>query len=203
MKRTFPLTRSLLLIIVIASVLLFGCTAKDAAKPEKAPEEPQEIKQTQMEDGAKPRKPEGFESISSAGVSFYWKIVGDNLEGILEAETTGWIAVGFDPSSMMKDANFIIGYVEDGEAYIRDDWGNGATSHKSDEDLGGSNNVEILGGSEANGKTTLRFRIPLDSGDSYDKPIEPGTTYTVLFAYGVSDDFRGMHRSRGKAQITF
>ena len=56
----------------------------------------------------------------------------------ISAPTTGWVAVGFDPSAAMKDANIIIAYVADGEVFLRDDWGSGHTSHEADTEMGGT-----------------------------------------------------------------
>ena len=54
--------------------------------------------------------------VEAKGVSFSWKDDGDTLHGKMSAKTKGWVAVGFNPSSKMKDANYILGYVKDGTA---------------------------------------------------------------------------------------
>jgi len=137
--------------------------------------------------------PEGFSSESGRGITLQWKVEGENLNVRVAAATTGWIAVGFDPSRGMKDANIIIGYVEDGRAFVRDDFGTGRTAHSPDEELGGSSNVRNAEGAEENGQTWLSFTIPLDSGDQYDRPLEPGNRYEVILAAGNRDDFATYH----------
>ena len=47
----------------------------------------------------------------------------ENLNIQVTAQTTGWVAVGFDPSSKIKDANILIGYVAADGAFLRDDFG--------------------------------------------------------------------------------
>jgi opacity protein-like surface antigen len=113
----------------------------------------------------------------------------------LTGPTTGWVAVGFDPVAQMSEANLIIGYVESGTAYLRDDYGVAATSHAPDTALGGTDDVTINGGDETGGETTIEFTIPLDSGDSYDKPLSPGNSYPVILARGPdgADDFSTYH----------
>jgi hypothetical protein len=124
------------------------------------------------------------------------------------APTTGWVAVGFDPTAAMKDANLIIGYVtagDDGELFIRDDWGNGHTSHVADVDEGGSSDVTNAEGSEVDGITTVSFSIPLDSGDEFDVPLNTGEEHKVLFAYGHdnADDFTSYHSWAKLLEVEF
>lgn len=52
-----------------------------------------------------------------------WQVTGDQITVQMNAPTTGWVAVGFDPASMMAEANMIIGYVENGTLTIADDSG--------------------------------------------------------------------------------
>lgn len=132
-----------------------------------------------------------------------WKVEGENLRITLSAETEGWIAVGFNPSNMMQDANFILAYVSEGELYLRDDFGTWMTSHKDDEGLGGSSDVTGISGDETRGVTTVEFFIPLDSGDEYDQPVVLNENTTVLLAYGKKDDFDSMHSYKSKRTVVF
>jgi len=128
-------------------------------------------------------------------VEFTWSTEGDLLEMSITAPTTGWVAVGFDPSTAMKDGDIIIGYIENGEIFLRDDFGDGYTSHSSDEDLGGSDDVIIISGEEVAGKTQISFSIPLGSDDEFDKFLESGETFKVMLAYGPddADNYNGHH----------
>ena len=103
----------------------------------------------------------------------------------------------------MEGADFIIGYVENGQGYLRDDYGSWLTSHDSDEKLGGTDNAELLDFGEDSTGTWLRFRIPLQSGDEYDHKFIPGETITVIFATSNKDGFSGMHQTRGSEDLTF
>jgi len=134
-------------------------------------------------------------SISISDFRMEWSIEGSDIEITVSAPTTGWIAVGFEPSAAMKDANIIIGYVQSGELFIRDDWGDGHISHSADIDLGGSSDVTAVSGAEENGATEITFSIPLSSGDQYDRVLEQGGTYKVILAFGPDDgdDFQGYH----------
>ena len=144
----------------------------------------------------------GYNEITSSDITFQWKIKESSLEIILKAPTKGWIAVGFDPSSMMQDANFIIGYVRDGQVFVRDDYGTWFSSHASDESLGGNNDITGFSGNESSKKTQISFTIPLDSGDEYDRLLMPGQQYQILLSYGEKDDFKSIHRKKTVVTIT-
>ena len=109
---------------------------------------------------------------------FEWKIEesSSSLRVVVTAYTTGWVAVGFEPASYMEGANLLIGYVENGTVFMRDDFGTGQVTHDADTNLGGTSDIEVIGGSEMGNETKLEFRIPMDSGDQYDKILVDGNT---------------------------
>lgn len=142
----------------------------------------------------------GAKQVTAAGVTFDWKITGPNIEIGLKAQTTGWVAVAFDPVNMMKGGNFIIGYVKDGTVFVADQFGNQLTNHVLDTSLGGQDNVTNASGKEENGVTEIRFTIPLSSGDRYDKPLGAGK-HVVLLAHGDGDDFETPHKPDARAKL--
>ena len=134
-----------------------------------------------------------FQKLEKNGVKLEWKAKGVSLTIRVSASTLGWVAVGIDPSTKMKDADYIIGYVKDGIATVEDQFGDTPYSHKRDKDLGGKDSILMKAGSEKNGVTTLTFSILLDSGDTYDKKIVAGKKYTVIVAYGSADSMTMKH----------
>lgn len=130
------------------------------------------------------------------GVTLSIRLETDSIEISISAPTTGWVSVGFEPSRVMKDADIYIGYIQDGEVFLRDDFGTGNTSHAPDTSLGGESSFTSLTGTEANGVTGISFTIARNSGDSFDKVLTAGGTYKVLLGYGPegSDDFTTYHR---------
>jgi len=150
------------------------------------------------------RTAEGYYQVATMDMTFEWKVVGDRLEVGISAPTTGWIAVAFDPSTGMKDANTIIGFVRNGTAQMEDHFGTSPSAHQSDVSLGGSRDLSDVSGTESGGTTELRFSIPLDSGDRYDRPLVQGETYTINLAYGSNgaDSFTPYHgRARTQIQV--
>ena len=145
----------------------------------------------------------GYSQIAISEFLLKWKVEGDALRVTLAAPTTGWIAVGFDPTKMMKDANVIIGYVSDGKVQIRDDYGSANTMHEPDEKSGGSSDIAESTGREDDGTTELSFTIPLNSGDSRDRVLAAGKEYRVILSRGEegADDFDSYHAVRAGVNI--
>ena len=151
------------------------------------------------DDATGPQQGEGGESTYTVDdFTFAWQQDPDSDQHLLisiSAPTTGWVAVGFEPASFMEDADLIIGYVDQGTASVRDDFGTGQFTHVSDVSLGGTSDVSSVSGEESSGNTTVSFRIPYDSEDQYDAVLQEGSSYTFIFAYGAdgADDYTSTH----------
>ncbi|HRW78492.1 MAG TPA: DOMON domain-containing protein [Candidatus Sabulitectum sp.] len=148
---------------------------------------------------------QAWQEITVDGFTLRWATVeGNNLAVQLNGPTTGWVAVGFDPTQMMLNANIIIGYVASGTPELRDDWGWQTTSHRDDTLLGGTSDLTVDGGFESGGSTEIHFTIPLDSGDAYDKALSPGGTYPIILARSADgqDNFTAPHSLVTSASIT-
>jgi hypothetical protein len=141
-------------------------------------------------------------STTVSDVSIHWSNDTNMLRIGLESPGTGYVSIGFDPVRRMEGANIIIGYVREGEAFVRDDFGTGPTDHAADTDRGGQDNVLSYAGTEWADHTVFEFVIPLDSGDEMDKPLRPGETYEILVAYhDLQDGFSATHSRRGAGEI--
>ena len=135
-------------------------------------------------------------------ITFAWKVDGDKLAVKLAAETDGWVGIGFNPSKNMKDANFILAYVKDGETKIVDEFGDSENSHSPDDKLGGTTDVTLVGGSEAGGMTTVEFTMPLKSADKNDGTINVSGDTVILLAYGSGrDSFKTKHTYRTALKV--
>jgi hypothetical protein len=137
-------------------------------------------------------------------VEIGWFNDAEYLYAYMDAPTSGWVSIGFDPDNRMQGANFIIGAVVEGQLNIMDAWGASpvGADHPPDEQLGGTDDIVAAAGVERDGRTIIEFQIPLDSGDPYDKPLTPGGTYTILVAFGASNDLFSYHGFRDVGQIT-
>jgi len=143
-----------------------------------------------------------MQEVDSGSMTVSWQVRGESLYIRISAPTAGWVAVGFEPSRMMKDADIYIGYVaSDGTAVLEDHFADKLTGHQADTALGGRSDVSRVSGTEQGGVTTLEFLRPLNSGDSRDKALVPGQEYTMITAFGTRDNLTSVHRERGSVRI--
>ena len=205
--------------LALFTLVLAGCAApatptsiQPASKPTEAAtvaptEKPTTMASTQ---GAAPWKADGVigkdeyaHEATIGDVHLWWRNDAKYLYIAFEAKTSGWVAVGLDPETRMKGANFIIGMMSGGQAKVVDAYGNAEiASHPPDEDLGGKNDIVASAGIQEGGVTRFEVQIPLDSGDKYDKPLKPGGTYKVIAAFAESSEFNVHHSSRATGEIT-
>jgi hypothetical protein len=140
--------------------------------------------------------------IAVENIVFEWKMADETIHIRLAAKTQGWVGIGFNPSTRMKDANFIIGYVKEGNVKVTDHYGTTQRQHEKDIKLGGQMNISDIAGKEENGVTEITFCIPLNSEDPKDRPIWTDKENTVLLAYGAGrDSFRARHRFKTALKV--
>jgi hypothetical protein len=146
----------------------------------------------------------GSETVLDTNWSVGWQFMGNEIEFTLKAPTSGWVSIGFNPSNGMKDAEYILGYVQEGNTVVRQDFGTGRFSHKAVTDLGWKESIAVVSGSEEGSVTTIVFRLPLQWGESYGTVFKEGQTYKVLLAYGPDnrDNFTSKHRKRTTFSVT-
>lgn len=138
-------------------------------------------------------------------IQVWWFNDGESLSVALQAPTDGWVGIGLDPETMMMGADFKLGAVlEGGETRVTDAFGIGPSGpvHPPDEELGGTDDIEESMVVTEDSVTRFEFRIPLDSGDENDKPLEPGNTYPIIVAYGPSDEYNAYHAFCQMGEIT-
>lgn len=132
----------------------------------------------------------------------FWNSTEETIRVALQATTKGWVAVGFQPGSRMKNADIILGMVVDGDVVVLDSYSTGDFGpHPADVDQGGTNDLLVVGGSEVDSVTTIEFERKLDTGDSRDVVLQRGSAMKVIWAYGSSDEERMQHSTRGYGEI--
>ena len=148
---------------------------------------------------------EQYTKVFESGEDFklYYYIKGDIVNFKIESKTTGFVAIGFSPSSFMKDADMVIAYVKDGVVSIIDAYSTGNFGpHPEDTTLGGKNNVLSFKGSETQGITSIEFSRNLDTKDKYDKALPLDKEIKIIWAISSSDNFDSKHSKRGSGTIT-
>jgi hypothetical protein len=121
----------------------------------------------------------------------------------MKAKTAGWVAVGFGPESMMKNADIVMGYIAEGKAQVDDTFSTGEFGpHPPDTQLGGTNDIIASAVKVDSGYTTVEFKRKFDTGDKYDKPVLKGTN-KMIWACGSEPKATLKHLARGSGDIDF
>ena len=191
----------LIFAVILLVCIVAGC---GGTKPEPAKTNPPPASAPAL--SAKPGewKPDGmitdneYAKMQQFGeLTVYSRIDGDKVRMALKAKTNGYVAIGFEPSQRMQDADIILGFVKDGKATIADMYSTGPTGpHPPDEQQGGKNDVSVFGGSNKDGVTIIVFERKLDTGDAKDKVIKAGDN-KIIWAISEEAAFSGKHPKRG------
>jgi hypothetical protein len=135
------------------------------------------------------------------GFQINWRTDSQYIYLGFSADTTGWLAVAFQPGSRMKDADMLLGLVRNGKVETQDAYSLGDFGpHKPDIELGGADNILASGGKEEGNKTTLELKRLLVTGDKYDLPLNKGVN-KIIWAIGPDDNFDFKHSNRGYGEI--
>ncbi|MHA2032575.1 MAG: DOMON domain-containing protein [Candidatus Kariarchaeaceae archaeon] len=167
-----------------------------------------QIAQAPVIDGViTPGEYNSLKSFSSGDYKLYWEVVDDTSISIgIVAKTTGWVALGIDPTSQMQDADIIYGWVEpNGTVVIYDAFSLNPTgaNHPADTTLGGTNDILSYNGSENTTSTTIEFTRLLSTDDlDNDNNIPVNGDVDIIWAYGADDSFSSYHSARGTSVLT-
>jgi hypothetical protein len=144
-------------------------------------------------------------TFASDAFQLYWTINDSTIFVGMIGQTTGWIAVGFDPTTSMLDADLMYGWVEsDGTVILYDaiSLNSFGSNHPKDVDNGGVDNILSYNGTEDSGVTTIEFSRNLITGDDNDNDIPNSGTIDIIWAIGNTDSFTSAHSQRGEATLT-
>ncbi|UCC60801.1 MAG: hypothetical protein JSV02_02980 [Dehalococcoidia bacterium] len=131
----------------------------------------------------------------------HWKSDEEYIYAGMKARTGGYVSVGFQPGSRMKNADMVFGFIADGEVTIYDMYSTGDFGpHPPDTDLGGTFDIAEFGGKEEGSFTIIEFKRELATGDQYDNPLLSGVN-KIIWSYGSSDSLTRQHSNRGYGEI--
>jgi hypothetical protein len=202
-KVPFPVV-CLCVAVMTVSLLVSGCGASNTQPANPAsPASPAEKKPVLAE---KPGewKADGliadneYAKMQSFGeIEVYSRIDGEKVRIALKAKTNGYVAIGFDPSNKMKDADIILGFVKDGKAVVYDMFSPGTTgTHPPKDEQGGKIDVTVFGGSKKDGVTVIEFERLLVTGNPRGKEIKVGDN-KIIWSVGSTEDATEKHVTRG------
>ena len=134
-----------------------------------------------------------------------WTVTDNVIKIEVSAKTLGWVAIGFEPTKQMKDADMILGYYDPTGSQVIDAFSTGPIGpHPDDVSLGGTNDIMASSVTQRNGWTTLVFERKLATGDKFDRNIAADKPIQVIWSYGTTTDLKKYHEtSRGSAEINF
>lgn len=132
----------------------------------------------------------------------FWSGTADTIRIAMQADVQGWVAVGFQPGSRMKNADMILGMMAGGQVVVQDQYSTGDFGpHRADVEQNGTDDLMSFAGMRTASATTFEFERKLNTGDAMDVPLVRGAAMQIIWAYGPSDDVRAAHSTRGYAEI--
>jgi len=134
-----------------------------------------------------------------------WTIEGDTIHLAIEARTTGWIALGLEPTVIMQDADMIIGWWNSTTDFqVVDAFSTGQTGpHPPDTEIGGSYDILTWLASQSGGWTRVELTRKLATGDHRDHAIRTDGTMSVMWAVSDTREYEAKHAQRGLAEVDF
>lgn len=221
--------KGVIVIMAVLSLLLFsvcvGCTEQGQVSEDQGTVQPTAVQTTaaktpaaeipaeDKEEMTVPWTPDGIISegeymdvfrSDDGKFEFYWRSDDEKLYAGMRSDSTGWVSVGFNPTSAMKDADIILGYVEDSVLKVHDMYSIGIYGpHPDDTDIGGEYSILSSGGMETDGTTTVEFSRYLDTGDIYDSKLSEGADVKFLWSVADRDDSEFKHNvAKGSGSFT-
>ncbi len=126
---------------------------------------------------------------SGGSLELSWKNDADYLYLALNGTTRGWVSLGFEPTTWMKDADIIMGSIENGRATVLDENCTGNYGpHENDTLLGGTYDILEYGGSEKGSNTVIELKRKMNTGDKFDKAFVPGQQVPIIWAMADTTD---------------
>lgn len=131
---------------------------------------------------------------SGGDLEVSWKNDAEYLYLALNGSTKGRVSIGFEPTVWMKDADIIVGMVQDGETIVKDEYCTGNYApHLNDTELGGTFDILEFGGREIGNNTVIELKKRMNTGDRFDKAFVPGQKVPIIWAMANTTMPNGKH----------
>lgn len=143
-------------------------------------------------------------SFDKDNFKLYWQVEGAKVFFAIDAAAPGWVAIGFDPGTVMSSCDMVFGIVkEDGSVQAIDAWSSGIFGpHPADVDQGGKNDILVYAGARRGNRVIFEFSRLLDTGDSRDKVLPAEGPLRIIWAYATNVSFTAKHARAGSATIS-
>lgn len=142
-----------------------------------------------------------MKTLSKNGMNVSWHHEGDRIFFEMDAPTDGWVTIGFNETTQMKDVYLLMGRVIKGQAELVEHFTIGPGNYVPIESFGIDPQVKNVEGTEKGKFTKLSFSLPIQAISIYRKSLEQGKKYVMLLAYSQGDDFQHHSIMRTSAQV--
>jgi hypothetical protein len=136
--------------------------------------------------------------VNAAGVRLQWLIRNDQLHACIEAQTRGWVAVGFNTKPMLDGARLVMGRVVNGRVEAQVHIAK-PPHHIHRLTPQGAERVSNVIGTHENSKTRICFNIPLAAVDAEDVALREGLNTHIVLAWSHESDFN--HHSAVRSAV--
>ncbi len=138
----------------------------------------------------KDNKPDQMKTITKNNMTVSWGYKNKRIHFTMQAPTEGWVAIGFNTTENITGTYLLMGNVTAGVPDVVEYYTVSPGNYQPVTTLGGKAGVDNVTGEEHNGKTSLKFSLPLRSKTGYGRTLTEGTSYAMLLAYSLEDDFQ-------------
>ena len=136
--------------------------------------------------------------VTDIDMEFFWEFSQEEnkLNIVLKSPGSGWLAIGFEPTNRMADANIVIAGFENENFLLEEHYGTGPTSHDEIDET----YIEKSIGERNNEINRIEFVIPLGEDSRYE--LTKGEKHTIILSYhNSSDNFMQRHNQRTTIEL--
>ncbi|MDN5214777.1 DOMON domain-containing protein [Fulvivirgaceae bacterium BMA12] len=138
----------------------------------------------------KDNKPVQMKTITKNNMTVSWEYKNDRIHFAMKAPAEGWVAIGFNTEENITGTYLLMGNVIAGVPDVIEYYTINPGNYRPVTALGGKSGVDHVAGEEYNGNTSLKFSLPLRSKTGYGRLLTEGTSYVMVLAYSLEDDFQ-------------
>lgn len=128
--------------------------------------------------------------ITKNDMTVSWEQQGDKISFFVNAPTNGWVAIGFNEASTLKDTYLIMGRVSHHKTEIVEHYVLKPGFYKPLKELKCPESVSDIIGKEQNRSAQIQFSLPIKALSSFQKDLKKGHEYHLLMAFSNHDDFK-------------
>ncbi|KAL4443103.1 hypothetical protein ABPG74_002170 [Tetrahymena malaccensis] len=118
---------------------------------------------------------------------------------MIVVQNTGWFGLGFGQS--MDNVDMIISENDSGVVTLSDNYSQKTSTPSSDVNLGGQNNLNLLGYELTDKQLTFKFSRKLDTGDKYDYVLQKDQSLNIVYAWGSDGQMTYHHQNVALAKF--